>query len=91
MWTLVVSQLAAGRYAYWDTTFPVQATAAYGFRLALIDLDKKLAGQEATIVHILHDEIIVEARDDVADHVAAVAKECMERTLLKSFQICHLS
>ena len=56
-----------------------QATVADGFKIALIELDEKLAGL-AQIVHIMHDEIIVEVKEDVADHVAAVAKECMEGT-----------
>lgn len=72
----------------------VQATTADGFKLALIDLDKTLAGQDAEIVHIMHDEIIVQAREDVADHVAAVAKECMEPDLCRDFSrgaICRKS
>ena len=40
--------------------YPVQGTAADGFKLALIDLNDQLAGQDARIVHILHDEVIVE-------------------------------
>ena len=59
--------------------YPVQGTAADGFKLALIYLDKKLAGQDAHIVHILHDEVIVEARDDIADAVAVMVRSCMER------------
>jgi DNA polymerase-1 len=42
--------------------YPVQGTAADGFKMALIRLDDELAGQDARIVHILHDEVIVEAR-----------------------------
>ncbi len=38
---------------------PIQGSAADGFKSALIDLDSQ-------IVHILHDEIIVEAREDIA-------------------------
>ncbi len=30
------------------------------------------------IVHILHDEVIVEAREDIADNVAKIVKTCME-------------
>ncbi|MGV7223205.1 MAG: DNA polymerase [Nitrospinales bacterium] len=59
--------------------YPVQGTAADGFKLALIKLDEKLSGLDAKIVHILHDEIIVEAKDDIADSVAVTVKNCMER------------
>jgi DNA polymerase-1 len=56
----------------------VQGTAADGFKLALINLDRQLDGQNACIVHILHDEVIVEARADIVDSVAETVKECME-------------
>lgn len=59
--------------------YPVQGTAADGFKLALICLDDQLAGQDAQIVHILHDEIIVEAKADVAVDVAVMVQNCMER------------
>jgi DNA polymerase-1 len=59
--------------------YPVQGTAADGFKLALINLDRQLDGQDARIVHILHDEVIVEARADIADSVAVTVKDCMEK------------
>ncbi len=58
--------------------YPVQGTAADGFKMALINLDDELAGQDARIVHILHDEVIIEAREDIADFVAVTVKKCME-------------
>ena len=59
--------------------YPVQGTAADGFKLALMNLDRQLAGQDARIVHILHDEVIVEARLDIVDSVAVTVKNCMEK------------
>jgi DNA polymerase I-like protein with 3'-5' exonuclease and polymerase domains len=47
--------------------------------MALIELDELLAGQDAQIIHILHDEVIVEAREDIVDSVAVSVKNCMER------------
>jgi DNA polymerase I-like protein with 3'-5' exonuclease and polymerase domains len=58
--------------------FPVQGTAADGFKLALTYLNEKLKNLDAQIVHILHDEVIVEAKADIADDVAKIAKACME-------------
>ena len=58
--------------------FPVQGTAADGFKIALICLDEKLKNLEAQIVHILHDEVIVEAKTDIADDVTKIVKTCME-------------
>jgi DNA polymerase I-like protein with 3'-5' exonuclease and polymerase domains len=40
-----------------------------------------LNGLDARIVHTQHDEIIVEAREDVADQVQAIVKESMEEAL----------
>ena len=54
-------------------------TASDGFKLALLDLDQKLEGLDARIVHIIHDEIIVEAREDIVDDISKVVKECMEK------------
>jgi len=51
------------------------------FKLALIHISEKLNGLDARIVHTQHDEIIVEAKDDVADHVQAIVKESMEAAL----------
>jgi len=45
----------------------------------LINLDRQLGGQYARIVHILHDEVIVEARTDIAESVAVTVKNCMEK------------
>lgn len=59
--------------------YPVQGTAADGFKIALINLDRQLDGQDARIVHILHDEVIVEARTDIVDAVAVTVKDCMEK------------
>lgn len=59
--------------------FPVQGTAADGFKIALILLDQELAGLDARIVHILHDEVIVEAKEGIAEGVAKKVKGCMEK------------
>ena len=62
--------------------YPVQGTAADGFKLALINIDRQLDGQDASIVHILHDEVIVEARTDIVDSVAVAVKNCMEKAFI---------
>jgi len=58
--------------------YPVQGTAADGFKIALINLDEQLTEHDARIVHILHDEVIVETRGDIADSVMVIVKGCME-------------
>ncbi|MGO8945497.1 MAG: DNA polymerase [Syntrophobacteraceae bacterium] len=57
---------------------PVQATGADGFKLALIHISEKLNGPDAHIVHTQHDEIIVEAREDIAGQVQAIAAASLE-------------
>ncbi len=61
--------------------FPVQTTGADGFKLALIHISEKLNGLDARIVHTQHDEIIVEAKDDIADRVRTIVKESMLEAL----------
>ena len=58
--------------------FPVQATAADGFKRALVAIDQGLRGLDARIVHILHDEVIVESLMDEAIAVAEIVKRSME-------------
>jgi DNA polymerase-1 len=60
---------------------PVQANGADGFKLALIGIAEKLNTLDACIVHTQHDEIIVEARDDIADQVKAMVADSMEKAL----------
>ena len=63
---------------------PIQGTGAYVFKMTLFDLDSD-ADKDARIVHILHDEIIVEAKEDVAGDVAVTMKNSMERAFTEIF------
>ena len=60
--------------------FPVQGTASDGFKLALYSMDRKLNHLDAQIVHIIHDEVIVEVKTEIAEEVASIIKGCMERS-----------
>jgi DNA polymerase I-like protein with 3'-5' exonuclease and polymerase domains len=57
---------------------PVQANGADGFKLALCRISGGLKGMDARIVHTLHDEIIVEARDGIEDQVKEIVMDSME-------------
>jgi DNA polymerase I-like protein with 3'-5' exonuclease and polymerase domains len=59
----------------------VQANGADGFKQASIHISEKLNGPDARIVHTRHDEIIVEARDDIVDEVWAIVKGAREAVL----------
>lgn len=48
------------------------------FILGLIHISEKLNDLDVRIVHSQHDEIIIEARDDIADEVQAIVAESME-------------
>ena len=41
----------------------------------------RIAGKDARIIHILHDEVIVEAMADIAESVAVTVKNCIEKTV----------
>ena len=60
---------------------PVQTNGADGFKLALVNISGKLNGLDARIVHTQHDEIIVEARDEMVDRVQTIVKESMKEAL----------
>ena len=51
--------------------------------MALLDLDERLDGMDAQIVHTMHDEIIVEARAEIAEKVAGILEDCMIKPFLK--------
>ena len=44
----------------------------------MIRVTEKLNGLNAYIVYTQHDEIMVEARDDIVDRVREIVKESME-------------
>lgn len=57
---------------------PVQGTGADGLKLALIYIDQELQNLDARIVHMVHDEIVVESREEISDRVSLIIKEKME-------------
>ena len=64
--------------------FPIQGTAADGFKIALCKLDNGLKelGFDAHLVLTLHDEIVVEVKEDVADQVSEVVAECLKEAFM---------
>ena len=62
---------------------PVQANGADAFKLPLLLISRGLERVDSCIVHIQHDEIIVEARDDIANKVKAIVSESMEEAFEK--------
>lgn len=54
--------------------------------MALVELDRELSGYDARIVHILHDEIIVEVKEDIADGLVVAVKIVWRGRSLKYFR-----
>ncbi|MDO5448390.1 MAG: DNA polymerase I [Clostridia bacterium] len=59
---------------------PIQGTAADIIKIAMIKVYNRLIAEDldAKLIMQVHDELIVEARDDVADKVCEIVKEEME-------------
>jgi DNA polymerase I-like protein with 3'-5' exonuclease and polymerase domains len=52
----------------------------------LIALHERLQGLDSKIVHLLHDEIIVEAKAEIVEAVREIMKECMEGAFREIFK-----
>lgn len=65
----------AGKLEQTQRFFPSSA-----FEKALVDLDRELSVKDSKIVHILHDEIITEARENISSDIAIALKNSMDRT-----------
>jgi DNA polymerase-1 len=57
---------------------PIQSTSADMTKLAMFKLDSVLDWSRARVVACIHDELLVEARDDYRDEAAALTKWAME-------------
>ena len=62
---------------------PVQGTAADIIKIAMVNVYRRLReeGLKAKLVLQVHDELIVEARRDIADKVAGILREEMENAV----------
>ena len=62
---------------------PIQGTAADIIKIAMIKVYNRLkeSGLDAKLILQVHDELIVEAREDCAEQVAALLKEEMENAV----------
>ena len=60
------------------TNAPIQGTAADLLKLAMIALDARLDERVARMLLTVHDEIVIEVRDDRAEEVAGIVRDTME-------------
>lgn len=59
----------------------IQGTAADIIKIAMVQLYRKLKDLEAYLVLQVHDELVIEAKEDVAEEVAKMVKETMEKVV----------
>jgi len=57
---------------------PIQGTAADLLKLAMIALERKLPNEIARMLLTVHDEIVIEAREERTEEMAGIVKETME-------------
>ena len=58
---------------------PIQATCGDILKKAIQYLHDELEGLDASIVNLIHDEVLVEAKAEVTDQVAGIVQTCMKR------------
>lgn len=60
---------------------PIQGSAADMIKIAMIKVHRQLAGLDSRLILQVHDELIVEARDDEVQQVQDILKKCMENVM----------
>mgnify|MGYP000438373924 FL=1 len=58
---------------------PVQSLASDGLKQSLVPLWPRLKALNARLVNLVHDEIIIECRKDVAEEMLGTLEDCMVR------------
>jgi DNA polymerase-1 len=56
---------------------PIQGTGSDLFKRAVKMVDDKLQGHDAQVVHCIHDEIVVECNEAIADKIAQLVSITM--------------
>ena len=60
---------------------PLQGSAADIVKLAMLAVEKRLAGMKSKMILQIHDELIVDAAEDEADEIVRILKEEMENAV----------
>jgi len=56
---------------------PVQGTANDILKIAMVKVHEALLGRPAWLVHAIHDELVVEAKENAAEEVSKIVQEWM--------------
>jgi DNA polymerase-1 len=57
---------------------PIQGSAADLIKIAMIEVDHRLAGTTAKLILQVHDELVIECPEGDADAIRALVKQAME-------------
>ena len=60
---------------------PLQGSAADVVKLAMLAVERRLAGMKSKMILQIHDELIVDAAEDEADEIVRILKEEMENAV----------
>lgn len=60
---------------------PLQGSAADIVKIAMLAVEKRLAGMRSKMILQIHDELIVDATEDEAEEVVRILKEEMENAV----------
>ena len=60
---------------------PIQGSAADIIKIAMILVNNELKGKDARLILQVHDELIVEAKCEIADEIKKLLCECMENAI----------
>lgn len=60
---------------------PLQGSAADVIKLAMLRVDRALAGMRSRLILQIHDELIVDAPDDEVEQVKTIVRDCMEHAV----------
>jgi DNA polymerase-1 len=74
-----LDSMARGAMRREAMNYPVQGTSADIAKLALGYIREELEGLDARLINCIHDEFVVECRQDLAEEVAEKTKAAMER------------
>ena len=76
---LRLDSMAKGAMRREAMNYPIQGTSADIAKLALGYIREELEGLDAWLINCIHDEFVVECRQDLAEEVAEKTKAAMER------------
>ncbi|CAD6188320.1 unnamed protein product [Caenorhabditis auriculariae] len=67
--------------------YTIQGTASEIFKAAIVQIAKELSDWDARIVMLVHDEVLVEAKGELAEKVAAIVRTCMQNSLADRLKV----